>query len=162
VRRRNPKAKVSRNIPELAAVLRDDLPITDSADIEYVRNKIDQHKEKLFELADEKAAKVSSTRTTFRSTERMRFVECMVLDSVKPLYLKVHEVMERHELDGRKSDNSPADFYDVVTKEFNNEEFVPFSRCLPHLNDRFSESTPLPLDNGLLMTRELAQKLVKK
>jgi hypothetical protein len=124
--------------------------------------KIDQHKEKVFELADEKAAKASSTRTTFRSTERMRFVECMVLDSVKPLYLKVHEVMERHELDGRKSVNSPVDFYDAVTKEFNNEEFVPFSRCLPHLNDRFSESTAHRLDKGLLMIRELAQKLLRK
>jgi hypothetical protein len=37
VRRRDPKAKVSRNIPELATVLRDELPITDPADIEFVR-----------------------------------------------------------------------------------------------------------------------------
>jgi hypothetical protein len=37
VRRRNPKAKVSRNIPELAILLRDELPLTDSEYIEYVK-----------------------------------------------------------------------------------------------------------------------------
>ena len=38
-----------------------------------------------------------------RKFDRMRFVECMVLDTVKPLplYLKVNEVMTRYELDGR-------------------------------------------------------------
>jgi hypothetical protein len=49
----------------------------------------------------------------------MRFIECMVRDSVKPLYFKVHEVMTRQELDGRNSTNVPTDFYDEVTKVFN-------------------------------------------
>jgi hypothetical protein len=164
VRRRDPKAKVSRNIPELAIVLRDELPLTDPADIEFVKEKVEYHKEKLSRLADEKAvkAKATGTRTTFRSLERMRFVECMVLDRVKPLYLRAHEVMDRQELDGRNSDQAPADFYDAVTEEFNNESFIPMSRCLPHLHDRLSEATELPLEEGVLMTREYAQKLLQK
>jgi hypothetical protein len=82
VRQRNPKAKVSRNKPEVALLLRDDLPLTDPEDIEYVK-KIEQHKEKLCQLADEKVAnaKTTATRITLCSLERMRFVECMVLDS---------------------------------------------------------------------------------
>ena len=55
----------------------------------------------------------------------------MVLDTVKPLYFKVNECMERYELDGRNSDNIPDDFYDVVTREFNDEAFTPYSRALP-------------------------------
>jgi hypothetical protein len=104
---------------------------------------MEQHKEKLCQLADETVAnaKATTTRTTLRSFERMRFVECMVLDSVKPLYLKVHEVMNRYELDGRNSEKSPPDFYDVVTDEFNNVEFAPVSRCLPHLHDRLSNQS---------------------
>jgi hypothetical protein len=59
--------------------------------------KLEQHKEKLCQLADEKLAnaKATATRTTLHSLEQMCFVECMVLYSVKPLYLKVHEVMNR-------------------------------------------------------------------
>jgi hypothetical protein len=37
VRRCDPKAKVSRNIPELALLLRDGLPLSDPEDIEYVK-----------------------------------------------------------------------------------------------------------------------------
>jgi hypothetical protein len=48
----------------------------------------------------------------------------MVLDTVKPLYFKVNECMERYELDGRKANNIPDDFYDVVTREFNNERLL--------------------------------------
>jgi hypothetical protein len=67
--------------------------------------KIEQPKENLCQLADEKVAKAkaTATRTTLRSLEQMRLVACMVLDSVKPLYLKVNEVMNRYELDGRNS-----------------------------------------------------------
>ena len=62
-----------------------------------------------------------------RKFDRMRFVECMVLDTVKPLYLKVNEVMTRYELDGRNSRNANNDFYDQICCEFNNSSFVPMS-----------------------------------
>jgi hypothetical protein len=35
------------------------------------------------------------TRTQSRKVDRLHFVECMVLDTVKPLYFKVNECMER-------------------------------------------------------------------
>ena len=162
VKRRDPKARSSRNQPELLQLLRDDLALTDPEDIKFIKLKVDQHKQKLCQLAAEKSAKVSCARTTFRSIERMRFVECMVLDEVKPLYLKVHEVMERHELDGRNSDRLPPDFYEVITQQFNNKAFVPMSRRLPHLHERLADAIELPLEDGVLMTPEHAQKLIRK
>jgi hypothetical protein len=63
-------------------------------------------------------------------------------------------------LDGRKSDNIPDDFYDVVTREFNNEAFTPYSRPLPDLHDDFAEAMPLPLSSDYTMTPEKAKSLI--
>jgi hypothetical protein len=84
----------------------------------------------------------------------------MVLDTVKPLYFKVNECMEKYELDGRKAVNIPDDFYDVVTREFNNEAFTPYSRPRPDLHDDFAEAMPLPFSNDYTMTPEKAKSLI--
>ena len=73
----------------------------------------------------------------------MRFVECMVLDEVKPLYLKVNEVLTRYEMDGRNASNVVDDFYDVVTQAFNNPEYKPMSHVLPDSHEEFKESIAL-------------------
>jgi hypothetical protein len=84
----------------------------------------------------------------------------MVLDTVKPLYFKVNECMERYELDGRNSNNIVEDFYDSISREFNNEAFTPYSRPLPDLHDDFAEAMPLPFSNDYTMTPEKAKSLI--
>ena len=84
----------------------------------------------------------------------------MVLDHVKPLYLKVNEVLRRFELDGRNSDNVPADFYDVVVEQFNNAAFVPYSRVLPDLHEDYAVSFPLPFPNDYRMSPDRAKSLI--
>jgi hypothetical protein len=80
----------------------------------------------------------------------------MVLDVVKPLYLASQQVLLRYEMDGRKSATAAPDFYDVVTKAFNDASFIPTSRCLPDLHPEFAERYELPLHDDYLMTPERA------
>jgi hypothetical protein len=63
-------------------------------------------------------------------------------------------------LDGRNSDNIPDDFYDVITREFNNKVFTPYSRPLPDLHDDFAEAMPLPFSSDYTMTPEKAKSLI--
>ena len=57
----------------------------------------------------------------------MRFVECMVLDTVKSLYLNANEVLIRYQMDGRNLNNVEPDFYDRVSAVFNDATFIPMS-----------------------------------
>jgi hypothetical protein len=63
-------------------------------------------------------------------------------------------------MDGRNSDIVQEDFYDHVTKEFNNSNFVPLSRILPDLHDDFAESMELPLSDDYSMTPDRAKALI--
>jgi hypothetical protein len=72
----------------------------------------------------------------------------------------VHEVMTRQELDGRNTTNVPTDFYDEVTKVFNDASFVPLSCRLPELHEDFAESFELPLSGEFRMTPDKAKTLI--
>ena len=68
--------------------------LTDAQDIAYVTKQIGEYTAQLLEAEDASRPQASSsTRQVSRKPDRMRFVEAMTLDSVKPYYLKVHKVM---------------------------------------------------------------------
>jgi hypothetical protein len=141
------------------SLLNGPLQLTDEDDIRFVRNRVLEHMQKVLHVATERTS-AGKTQTQSWKVDQLRFVECMVLDTVKPLYFKVNECMNRYELDGRKSDNIPDDFYGVITREFNNEAFTPYSWPLPELHDDFAEAMPLPFSSDYTMTPEKVKLLI--
>ena len=168
VRRRDPTIPLSnKKIESILSLLRGQLRLNNSQDIQFVIKKKDEFTAALLNAVA--ASETNTTTTTTAATgstrcckksDRMRFIECMVLDSVKPLYFKVHEVMTRQELDGRNSSNAPTDFYDEVTKVFNDASFVPLSRRIPELHEDFSDHFELPLSGEFRMTPDKAKTLI--
>jgi hypothetical protein len=163
LRRGDPKVRVSnRNTDELLELLRQTYPLTLSADISYIKGRIQTLETTMAAAKRQQAATVApNSRSVSRKSDRLRFIECMVLDVVKPLYLASQQVLLRYEMDGRKSATAAPDFYDVVTKAFNDASFIPKSRCLPDLHPEFAESYELPLYEDYLMTPERAKSLIQ-
>jgi hypothetical protein len=163
LRRRNPKIRVSnRNTDELLELLRRQYPITLSDDIDYITSRINALVLTMDATKRQQAATVApNSRTVSRKSDRLRFIECMVLDVVKPLYLASQQVLLRYEMDGRKSATAAPDFYDVVTTAFNDASFIPTSRYLPDLHPEFAERHELPLHEDYLMTPERAKSLIQ-
>ena len=150
----------NKKLDVILALLRGKLRLTDAQDIAYVNEKIGEYTAQLLEAEEaNKPQASSSARHVSRKPDRMRFVEAMTLDSVKPYYLKIHEVMTRHELDGRKSTAAEPNFYDRVSEAFNDASYVPSTRIIPDLHYEFATSVPLPLTD-YSMTPDRAKALL--
>jgi hypothetical protein len=149
----------NKKLEQLLAILRGPLKLTDTTDELFVRRKVLDFTNAIMNAVAEKAVAGGGSRSLTRKNDRIRFVECMALDHIKPLYLKVNEVFRRHELDGRNSDNIPKDFYDVVVEQFNNAAFTPYSRLLPDLHNDFEARFLLPFDD-YVMTPARAKHLI--
>jgi hypothetical protein len=149
----------NKNKQETLTLLKGPLKLTDPLDILFVRTKVLEYTNKILSAAAEKSV-AGSSRTQTKKIDRLRFVECMVLDHIKPLYLKANEVMTRHQLDGRNSDNVPPDFYDVVTGQFNDPSFAPYSRVLPDLHEDFAVAICLPLPDDYRMSPDRAKNII--
>ena len=163
VKRRGSSVGVkNKKLDVILSLLRGKLRLTDAQDIAYVTEKIDEYAAQILEAADcanTKPQASSPTRVVSRKPDRMRFVEAMTLDTVKPYYLKVHEVMSRCELNGRKSMTAEPDFYDPVSEAFNDASYVPWSRLIPDLHYEFATSVALPLTD-YAMTPARAKALI--
>ena len=149
----------NKNKQETLTLLKGPLKLTDPLDILFVRTKVLEYTNKILSAAAEKSV-AGSSRSQTKKNDRLRFVECMVLDHIKPLYLKVNEVMNRRQLDGRNSDNVPADFYNVVTQQFNDPSFAPYSRVLPDLHEDFACPIYLPFPDDYRMSPDRAKNII--
>ena len=149
----------NKKLEQLLAILKGPLKLTDATDLLFVKRKVLDYTNTIMNAAAEKAIAGGGSRSLTRKNDRIRFVECMTLDHIKPLYMKVNEVFTRQELDGRNSDNVPKDFYDVVAEQFNNTAFTPYSRLLPDLHDDFAARFTLPFDD-YVMTPARAKHLI--
>jgi hypothetical protein len=149
----------NKNKQETLTLLKGPLKLTDPLDNLFVRTKVMEYTNKILSAAAEKSV-AESSRSQTKKNDRLRFVECMVLDHIKPLYLKVNEVMNRHQLDGRNSNNVPPDFYDVVTEQFNDPSFAPNSHVLPELHEDFACPIYLPFPDDYRMSPDRAKNII--
>ena len=156
------KVKVSnKKIDELLDLMKTSLPLHDPSDIDFVKTSIEAYKNKLIAAAKEKAAaEKPPSRVVSRKTDRMQFVECMAHCTIKPLYMRVNEVLTRYEMDGRNSDNVAPDFYDAVVLLFNDSTFTPTSLSYCDLHEDFVKSYDLPKNKDYDMTIDRAKALI--
>ena len=159
LRRRAPFSKVfNKNTTEILGLLRGEYSIKNPVDITYINEKI-RTMAILLHDGQKEAAK-QPARTSSRKNDHLRFVECMVLDHIKPLYLKVNEVMRRYEMDGCNSPNVAPDFYDEISSTFKDTDFIPQSRYLPDLHSDFSDVFLLPVTTTYTMNPEKAKGVI--
>jgi hypothetical protein len=50
----------------------------------------------------------------------------------------------REELDGRKSDKRPPDFYDLIVERFNDEKWVPHTEAKPEMHEDYADIVDRP------------------
>ena len=88
----------------------------------------------------------------------MRFVEVMLSDNVKSLYVKSQDCLTAGELDARNSVLRMVDFYDKVSEVFNDPGFEPETLPLPDLHEDFALPVKLVLKQWRC-TRDKAKDL---
>ena len=93
------------------------------------------------------------------TTDRLRYLEVMLLDEVKVLYRSSQDCLSRGNLDARNSVMRLVDFYDKVVEVFNNPEFVPETLKLIDLHEDFTGVISLPLKDYRL-TRDKAKDIM--
>ena len=82
----------NKKLEQLLAILKGPLKLTDTTDELFVRRKVLDYTNTMMNAAAEKAVAGGGLQSLTRKNDRIRFVECMTLDHVKPLYIKVNEV----------------------------------------------------------------------
>ena len=66
-------------------------------------------------------------------SDRLSFLECILLDEVKGAYKSSQDSLTKAQLDSRYSIMKLADFYDKVSEVFNRDSFCPTTMSLPDL-----------------------------
>ena len=121
--------------------------LTNANDIEFIK-KQEQEIKALFTEAEEEVKEVAEMKkdaANITTSDRLRFLEAMLSEEVRGLYLKSQDSLTRAELDSRNSVMQVVDFYDKVVEVFNSHEFKPQTQSLPDLHEDFSKSMDLPL-----------------
>ncbi|CAB9522223.1 hypothetical protein SEMRO_1279_G258880.1 [Seminavis robusta] len=70
----------------------------------------------------------------------IRLIECMLDDTIRPIFLEMHRMGERDELDARNSADRPETIFEACARLFNDKNKKVFSRCLPDLHFTFAEA----------------------
>ncbi|CAB9518311.1 hypothetical protein SEMRO_922_G220650.1 [Seminavis robusta] len=125
-------------------------PITNTTDIAFVikeeKRFFDLVTKALLEKTDEKKEKGTTPPWNY-SEPYLRLIECMLDDSIRQLFLDMHRMGERDELDARNSENRPETVYEACARLFNDPDHEVMSRCLPDLHFTFSEVIDCSFEN---------------
>ena len=126
----------------------DTYKLTDEEDITFIKEKEKDIREMLINRQNEIEHTV--TRSNITNDDRLRFLEAILHDDVKELYLKTQNCMNRVQLDSRQSIMKLVDFYDMVVHIFNDEKFKPWTKVFPNLHSDFATSRELHLGEYVL------------
>ena len=75
--------------------------------------------------------------------DRLRYIETMVSDNVRGLYLQSQRSLTRAQLDARNSINNVTGFHEKMVEVYNNRLWQPTSRKLEELHPDFAEEIDL-------------------
>eukprot|EP00980_Cylindrotheca_fusiformis_P004425 scaffold945_cov82-Cylindrotheca_fusiformis.AAC.10 len=86
--------------------------------------------------------------------DRMRLISTMYEEDVLEAYRKSQRVMNRSQLDGRNSDASPSDFYELAAAKFNDPTWKATSKSLPTLHAAFEDPVDWPKREEYTINRD--------
>ena len=121
--------------------------ITSQSDISFIIQTERSMREVLLEKTREakEEAERKKENSQIKNTDRLHFIETILSDDVKALYLKSQDCMTRNELDSRNSVVRVVDFYDKVTEIFNNENVSAVTTVLHDLHEDFAQPIDCPI-----------------
>ena len=132
IKRRLPNLRGHKNksIPDLQAIIHghdNETPLP-AVDKEYLQKFLDTYKDACKNRIEEQNNEVepnsgSSPRIT--TDDRLRLIEALLCDEAKTKLSQTQECLTRQELDARNSEQSAADYFDVVSSQFNDPGFLP-------------------------------------
>jgi hypothetical protein len=165
IKRRNPQHKTNtknRSISDLMSELENTL--TDQRDIDWVQHQERILRNALTAVVKNRQEKESNTKQEKSSPttrhDRMRFICLFQDEEIVEAYRKTQEVMVRTQLDGRKSDKRPVDFYDLAVAKFNDSTWVPCTAINEDLHEDFAESVEYPKREQYCIDRDKAKSII--
>ena len=149
VKRRNPTKKGLKNmsIKKLIKFLKETNSKLTLSDIDFIQQEFKRVRDMLMQLQKKKDenTKMETLGGNISLIDCLRYVEIMLSDDVKALYLESQNSLTREELDYRNSVHASTTFHIKMVDLFNNPEVVPKSLVLPELHFHFNRVMKLPL-----------------
>lgn len=163
LRRRDPNVKglTNKKLDQLFDMMKTKLPLTDAAEIAWIK-KEEENLREIFQRKydeDKEQRERDKTQVAARKIDRLRLVECLVVERCRPLFLQTTTPMNRQQLDGRNSQAREPDFYDVVCEIFNDPLIEFDSRVIPDWHEKYAESFKIKLSDFRL-TRDKAKEMI--
>jgi DNA-directed RNA polymerase subunit L len=134
-------------------------PIVHQLDIAFLVEEEAKYKTKLEAAANEVKAKKTSNWVD--NDPYLRLYHCLIDDTVKAAFLERDNVLNREELDARKSDKRPKTFEQEAAELFNDATFAPRSLHLPSLHSEFNQTKILRLEDmpGVITPEEVKLRM---
>jgi hypothetical protein len=134
-------------------------PIAHPVDIAFLVEEEAKFKTEVEEAVNEVKAKKTSNWVD--NDPFLRLYHCLINDTVKAAFLERDNVLNREELDARKSDKRPKTFEQEAAELFNDETFAPTSLHLPSLHSDFDQTKVLRLEDmpGVITPEEVKSRM---
>jgi predicted nucleotidyltransferase len=165
IKRRNPNHKTNTKNTSIAKLMNELVnTLTDQRDLDWIKHKERNLRKALSTMVNNSNEKESANKQDKSSPttrhDRMRFICLFQDEEIVEAYRKTQEVMVRTQLDGRNSDNRPADFYDLAVAKFNDSTWVPSAAVDAELHEDFAEPVEYPKRENYSIDREKAKAII--
>ena len=143
----------------------DENPITNHDEIEYLQEKIKEHKEIQEEANKARLSEIEALEKNWVGKfPYLRLIHCLVDDdTIKHAYLRRNDIDDsRISLDNRNSDTRGQTVFDLLADRWNDPLFEPETEALPDLHPDFSFSEILTFDLVADMAKATPQRVKDK
>jgi hypothetical protein len=129
-----------------------DNPITNMEEIEFLKDKIQQHTVAQDEANAAKQLEMAATETSERSWvgryPYLRLIHCIIDDdAIKRAFLKRYDIdSSRIALDGRNSDTRQPTAFEMIAAKWNDPTFEPETEAMDDLHPDYVSSEKLTFD----------------
>jgi len=138
-----PKSKNWKN-PKLLEWLKEN-PITDADDLKFVKAEVAAYRQLLLAAAAETKKQDDDANARWTGSKPyLRLYHVLIDDTLRDAYFHRNDVMNRAQLDARKSTDRPPTFYEEAAALYNNQNFNPTTSSFPDLHSDFAEPISLP------------------
>ena len=133
-----PKSKNWSN-PKLLQWLKENA-ITDADDLKFVKAEVAAYRQLLLAAAAETKKQDDDANARWTGSKPyLRLYHVLIDETLRDAYFHRNDVMNRAQLDARKSTDRPPTFYEEAAALYNNKNFNPITSSFPDLHSDFAE-----------------------
>ena len=136
------------------------IPTLEKRDLDFITSELDEWKgiQQLINDSHEREEDWIIHHSWSSNIPFLRLYHTLVEDGIHSTFGKAYQAKSCEDSDGRNT-SLFQDFYELVTEQFNNSEWIPDSLVLPDLHKDYTRSKPLPLNVAPIMPEQFKKKL---